>query len=216
MGLVHSLFFLAATGNYHVSIAHIPGVQNCIADHLLRLSLQAFRQLVPAADPHPTPISIPVLQTATLRRTCTTSSSSASHRPPDAPTRLVSTALSSSVLPTTSAHSPPQPSLFGYFCAHLSSSVQHSTIKLYLSALRLYHIEHGYSDSTADTLLQYVVKGIKRSQTNTPRPRLPITIQQLRDLKTSLHNSTAVTVHNKRMLCMGSILRGILRLPHKQ
>ena len=31
-GLVRSLFFLAATGNYHVSIAHIPGVRNCIAD----------------------------------------------------------------------------------------------------------------------------------------------------------------------------------------
>ena len=73
-------------------------------------------------------------------------------------------------------------------------------MKLYLSALRLYHIEHSLDDPTKDPLLQYIVKGIRRSQTNNSRPRLPITIQLLRDLKLALHNATALTVHNKRML----------------
>ena len=63
MSLVRHLFFLAAMGNYHVGIAHIPGVDNCIADHLSRFSMQAFRQAAPDAALEPTPISIPVQQT---------------------------------------------------------------------------------------------------------------------------------------------------------
>ena len=85
-------------------------------------------------------------------------------------------------------------------CAYLSTSVKHPTIKLYLSAIRLHHIEHGHTDPTQDTLLQYVVKGIKRSQSTTTRPRLPITIDILRALKAALHNSTTLTLTNKRML----------------
>jgi len=45
-----------------------------------------------------------------------------------------------------------------------------------------------------------VVKGIRRSQCSTTRPRLPITIHILRDLKLALHSSTTLTLHNKRML----------------
>ena len=43
ISLVHNLFFMAATGNYHVGIPYIQGVDNCIADHLSRLSMQEFR-----------------------------------------------------------------------------------------------------------------------------------------------------------------------------
>ena len=87
-----------------------------------------------------------------------------------------------------------------YFVASLSLSVKHSTIKVYLAALRLLHIENGYTDPTADTLLQYVIKGIKRSQTSPTRTRLPITIDILRQLKQALHNSSSITLHDKRML----------------
>ena len=59
MVLVRTLFFLAAKGEYHVSIAHIPGVQNCIADHLSRLSMQAFWLAAPLANPQPCSISTP-------------------------------------------------------------------------------------------------------------------------------------------------------------
>ena len=95
---------------------------------------------------------------------------------------------------------PASPLTLRYFCAHLSKTVRHSTIKLYLSALRLLHIEHGFPDPTADTLLQYVVKGIKRSQSSPTANRLPITTQMLRDLKTALHRARALAVHDKRML----------------
>ena len=64
MILVRTLFFLVARENYHVSIAHIPGVQNHIADHLSRLSIQKFRLSAPHADTWPTQTIIPALQTA--------------------------------------------------------------------------------------------------------------------------------------------------------
>ena len=53
---------------------------------------------------------------------------------------------------------------------------------------------------THDTLLQYIVKGIKRSQSAPTRPRLPITLSILKALKQALHNATHHTLHDKRML----------------
>ena len=87
-----------------------------------------------------------------------------------------------------------------YFAAHLSTSVKHSTIKLYLSALRLFHIECGYPDPTGDTLLHYVIKGVKRCQSTATKLRLPITIHTLKDLKLALHNAPSLPTHDKRML----------------
>lgn len=55
MCLVRALFFVAARCNFHVLIAHIPGIENSIADSLSRLQLQRFRSLAPMADPLPTP-----------------------------------------------------------------------------------------------------------------------------------------------------------------
>ena len=87
-----------------------------------------------------------------------------------------------------------------YFCAHISTTVRHATVKLYLSAIRLHHIEHDHPDPTQDTLLQYVVKGIKRSQSAPTRPRLPITLSILKALKQVLHNAIHYSRHNKCML----------------
>ena len=50
-------------------------------------------------------------------------------------------------------------------CNLLTSSVQHSTIKVYLSAVRALHIEQGISDPVADCLqLQRILRGIKRTR----------------------------------------------------
>ena len=87
-----------------------------------------------------------------------------------------------------------------YFCAYLSPSVRHATIELYLSPIHLHHIQQEYQDPTRDTLLQYVIKGIKRTQSVNTRQRLPITVQVLKALKTVLHNSPQLTYHDKRML----------------
>ena len=87
-----------------------------------------------------------------------------------------------------------------YFCAYLSPSVRNTTIKLYLSAIRFHHIQHEHQDPTRDTLIQYVVKGIKRTQSLNTRQRLPITLQALKALKSALHNSPQFSYHDKRML----------------
>ena len=63
MTLVRTLYYLAAKGNYHVGIAHIPGASNLTADSLSRFSMQAFRRLRPHADPQPTPLCLPSYST---------------------------------------------------------------------------------------------------------------------------------------------------------
>lgn len=62
------------------------------------------------------------------------------------------------------------------FATFLASSVQHSTIKVYLSAVRALHVEQGFSDPLVDCLrLQRVLRGIKRTQGDSSSLRLPIT-----------------------------------------
>ena len=75
--------------------------------------------------------------------------------------------------------------IFAAYLAQEGLTVQ--TIKIYLSALRHYHIIAGQGDPFAGDpfpLLQYVLRGIKRSPSRAPRtPRLPITPAVLRTLK---------------------------------
>ena len=78
-----------------------------------------------------------------------------------------------------------------YFCTHLSKSVSYQTIKVYLAAIRLLHLEHGFEDPTRDTpLLTYLCIGIRRSGRSTNTTRLPITIPLLRVIKHQLSTST--------------------------
>ena len=62
------------------------------------------------------------------------------------------------------------------FATFLARSVQHTTIKVYLSAVRSLHIEQGFADPLLNCLrLQRVLRGIKRSQGGPSTSRLPIT-----------------------------------------
>ena len=81
---------------------------------------------------------------------------------------------------------PASPLTLRYFCSYIASHVSHKTIKVYLSGIRLEHLERGHHDPTDDDLLRLLCKGIKRSQGNTSRPRLPVTINVLKALKTQL------------------------------
>ena len=53
--LLRRLFLTAATGNFHVTIKHLPGCSNAIADAISRRQFTRFLSLSPQADPHPTP-----------------------------------------------------------------------------------------------------------------------------------------------------------------
>ena len=62
------------------------------------------------------------------------------------------------------------------FVTFLANTVQHSTIKVYLSAVRSLHIEQGFADPLVDCLwLQRVLRGVKRTQGDTSLLRLPVT-----------------------------------------
>ena len=62
------------------------------------------------------------------------------------------------------------------FATFLAGTVQHSTIKVYLSAVRSLHIDQGFPDPLVDCLgLQRVLRGIKRTQGDADSLRLPVT-----------------------------------------
>ena len=76
------------------------------------------------------------------------------------------------------------------FAAFSARAVGAQTIRVYLSAVRHFHIQEGYVDPLQTTpRLQLVLRGIRRSQkTSHKRPlRRPITLPVLRSLKMSLH-----------------------------
>ena len=62
------------------------------------------------------------------------------------------------------------------FVTFLARTIQHSSIKVYLSGVRALHIEQGFPDPLMNCLrLQRVVRGIKRCQGSPSSSRLPIT-----------------------------------------
>ena len=95
---------------------------------------------------------------------------------------------------------PASPLTLRYFCSYIANHVSHKTIKVYLSGIWLEHLERGHHDPTDDDLLHLLCKGIKQSQGDTSRPRLPITINVLKALKTQLRNSSYYPLVEKRLL----------------
>ena len=66
------------------------------------------------------------------------------------------------------------------FLAHLAKTIKHTSIKNYLAAVRHFHIRHGYQlDFPKMLRLQLVLRGVKRSQGEKIRVRLPITVHHL-------------------------------------
>ena len=56
MQLVRSLYFIAARGNFTVSVSHIHGVNNTLPDAVSRRQAENFKALAPLADSEPTPL----------------------------------------------------------------------------------------------------------------------------------------------------------------
>ena len=67
------------------------------------------------------------------------------------------------------------------YVAYLARTIKHSSIKGYLAAVRHLHIRSSYElDLKKIFRLQLICRGIKRSQGDTSRIRLPITITHLK------------------------------------
>ena len=54
MDLVRPLVLRCMELNTEIKAKHIKGIDNSIADAISRYNMQAFRNLAPHADPHPT------------------------------------------------------------------------------------------------------------------------------------------------------------------
>ena len=71
-----------------------------------------------------------------------------------------------------------------YFASYLARTVQHSTIKLYLAAVRNLHISAGYNDPLKGKLLLCkVLRGILRFQGDKTIRRQPVTPRMLSSIR---------------------------------
>ena len=73
------------------------------------------------------------------------------------------------------------------FAVFLAESINHASIKVYLSAIRSLHIEMCHPDPLLSCLrLPRVVRGIRRSQGDSSSTRFPITGYHLKIIRNSL------------------------------
>ena len=85
-----------------------------------------------------------------------------------------------------------------YFCTELSRSLSHSTIKVYLAGIRLFHIENNCPDPTKEApLLHYLCTAIKRHTGENYLNRHPITISLLQFIKTSIFHRHRLPFHDR-------------------
>ena len=90
------------------------------------------------------------------------------------------------------------------FATSLSDSLRHSSIKVYLSAVRSLHIDQGLPDPLVNCLqLQRLLRGIKRVQGSSLTKRLPVTIDILRVIQGSLDLSSRDHVMLWAACCLG-------------
>ena len=96
------------------------------------------------------------------------------------------------------------------FITHLARTIQHRSIKVYLSGVRSLHIERGFADPLEGCLrLQQVLRGIKRVQGTPASQRLPITDALL----IIIHKALVFDSYNHRMFWAACTLAyfGLLR-----
>ena len=97
------------------------------------------------------------------------------------------------------------------FCTHLADRLHHPSIKVYLSAVRSFHIDYGFSDKLCTCLqLKRLLHRIERHQGSNLTQRQP----SIADLMSVLHRSLDLTNPDNVMLwpdcCVGffGLLRG--------
>lgn len=90
------------------------------------------------------------------------------------------------------------------FCSHLADRIHHSSIKVYLSAVRSLHIDYGFPDPLVNCLqLQRLLRGIKRHQGANRPQRQPVTAELMTVLQRSLDFANPDHVMLWAACCMG-------------
>ena len=139
MCLMRTLFYIVASGNFHVSVTHIPGVKNSLGDARSRLLFKKFRRLVPEADLDPTL----TLKIGALEKTCGEIMAAAI-----APSthRIYHTAQQQYTKFCQLVAFDPYPAsqhTLAYFVAQLvRNGKSHRTIRVYLAGIYSYYTQH--------------------------------------------------------------------------
>ena len=183
MHLLRLLLSAAARFNFTFTSQHIPGIHNNIADALSRFHWQDFRfgSLGPALPCSSSSSALGALDPSSLEAQCHSflvqglaPSTHSSYRSGQKKFFEFCTQLGK--IYQSGSPCPADEWTLCLFATFLASSVQHSTIKVYLSAVRALHIEQGFSDPLVDCpRLQRVLRGIQRTQGESSFSRLPVT-----------------------------------------
>ena len=99
------------------------------------------------------------------------------------------------------------------FCSHLADWLRHSSIKVYLSAVRSLHIDYGFPDPLAHCLqLQRLLRGIKYHQGSCQPQRQPITVDIMHIIHRSvdLQNPDHIMLWVACYISVGPAVRGVL------
>lgn len=94
---------------------------------------------------------------------------------------------------------------FIYFVTYCHSclKLKWTTIKLYLAGIRFHYLQAGYGNPfNATDRLQCILRGIKRSQINVSKPRLPIDSKVLKQICSLLKNGLFSPVMDITLQCM--------------
>ena len=90
------------------------------------------------------------------------------------------------------------------FASLLADNLNHSSIKVYLSAVCSLHIDHGLPDPLVNCIhLQHLLRGIKQVQGPALPSQLPITVDHLKVIQHSLDLSTRDHVILWVACCLG-------------
>ena len=105
MDLLRTLFVVCSLFNFTVSVVHVAGTPNPVADALSRFRMQEFRRLAPAAWHVPDTLP-PLPSNRTLWQRWLSTARPQSHRPADGPTLPAKGGTSCSATPATGPRSP--------------------------------------------------------------------------------------------------------------
>ena len=121
-------------------------------------------------------------------------------RPPAEHILRQNSATSNSALCTECPPLPGTDTVLSYYAAHLSATLQPTSVRTYMSAIRNLHVELGYDyPSGPTTLLCRVMQGISHLP-NSERTRLPITMPLLRRLCSQIRTPHLRSPQDKSML----------------
>ena len=173
---IYCITVLLNITSIYIHIAHIAGVNNVIADCLSRFQQNRFRQLALLANPtryHPC-VADTVLHRHLLqcRYFGVAPSTRRTYQSGFKAFNMFCSQFDITTFPASSL-------TLKYFCAHASQHVSYKTLKVYLSSIRLAHIEQGLPDPIESATLHLCVEAPAANKGDNQRTRLPMTLQLL-------------------------------------